>query len=328
MTAPAHVLVFRPIIRRLQEAGHEVAVTARDYGEALALLALHGIEHTAFGRHGGAGRRAKVAALASRLRLMRRFGRARGFDLAAAHGSNELPIAAWSLGVPVVDMFDYEFAFQQHNVGCRLARRVMTPDAIPPERLRRYGVDPSKLAQFPGLKEDYYLFDFEPDPGVLHRLGLDRERVIAVVRPPADVALYHRLENRLFPRLVERLGRDDRVAAVVLPRNPGQREYVRSLGLPSLFVPERVVDAQSLIALADLVISAGGTMNREAVALGTPVYTTFAGRPGGVDEDLVRRGLLRSLTDPDELMLEKRSGDADRRRRDPQVLANMMLAAA
>jgi predicted glycosyltransferase len=289
---------------------------------------MHGMEHTAFGRHGGASRPAKVAALVSRLRSMRRFGRAGGFDLAAAHGSNELPLAARSLGVPVVDMFDYEFALQQHNVGCRLARRVMTPDAIPPERLRRYGVRPPKLAQFPGLKEDYYLFDFEPDPSVLDRLGLDPGEVIVVIRPPPDVALYHRHANPLFPRLVDRLGRDPRVRAVVLPRNDGQRRYVHDLGLPSLVVPDGAVDAQSLIALADLVISAGGTMNREAVSLGTPVYTTFGGRPGGVDEELVRTGRLRTLTDPDAIALEKRPPEAARTRRDPQLLADMMLAAA
>ena len=328
ITAPPHVLVFAPIVRRMRADGHDVAVTARDFGEALALLRLHGIDHTAMGRHGGASTRGKMLALGARLRSMRRFGRAGRFDLAVAHGSNELPIAARSLGVPVVDMFDYEWARQQHNVGCRLARRVMTPDSIPPERLRRYGVSRGKLAQFAGLKEDYYLYDFEPDPGVLDALGLDREAVIVVVRPPADVALYHRLENTLFPRLLDRLGRDERVRAVVLPRTEDQRAQVTSLGLPSLVVPDQTVDAQSLVALADLVVSAGGTMNREAVSLGTPVYTTFAGRPGGVDEELIRRGALRELSDPDELVLEKRAGHGERTRRDPQLLADLMIAAA
>jgi predicted glycosyltransferase len=328
MTAPAHVLVFRPIIECLRAAGHEVAVTARDYAETLSLLAMHGIEHTAFGRHGGARPAGKVASLASRALEMRRFGRAGGFDLAAAHASNELPIAASSLRVPVVDMFDYEFAVQQHNVGCRLAQRVMTPDAIPPQRLTRYGVGPRKLAQFPGLKEDYYLADFEPDPHALEKLGLDPSHVIVVVRPPPDVSLYHRKANPLFPQVVDRVGRDERVRAVVIPRTAAQREYVRSLRLPSLVVPERAVDAQSLIALADLVVSAGGTMNREAVSLGTPVYTTYGGRLGGVDEELIRRGLLRPLTDARALELEKRTGDGARTRRDPGVLADMMLAAA
>ena len=117
-----------------------------------------------------------------------------------------------------------------------------------------------------------------------------------VLRPPPDVALYHRAGNPLFPRTLEQLGRRDDVHAVVLPRTEEQRAYVGSLALPSVIVPDGAVDAQSLIAAADLVISAGGTMNREAVALGVPVYTEFAGRLGGVDEQLIREGRLRVLT--------------------------------
>src|SRR4051812_13340137 len=154
MTASAHPLVFRPIIKRLREQGHEVEVTARDYAQTLELLDMLGIEHTAFGRHGGEGRVGKVTALFSRAREMRKFAKGKQFDLAACHGSNDLPIAARRLGIPAVDMFDYEFATYQHNVGCRLSKRVMTPDSIPPERLSRYGVDEEKLRQYPGLKEE------------------------------------------------------------------------------------------------------------------------------------------------------------------------------
>ena len=163
MTAPAHVLVFRPIIPRLREAGHEVDVTARDYAQTLELLELHQIDHTEFGRHGGASRTGKLLSLLSRTRAMRRFGRRRGFDLALAHGSNDLALAARRLRIPAVNMFDYEFATLQHNIGCRPARRVITPDTVPPERLRRFGVGPEKLAQYPGLKEEYYLADFTAD---------------------------------------------------------------------------------------------------------------------------------------------------------------------
>jgi uncharacterized protein len=324
MTAPAHVLVFRPIVERLRARGHEVEVTARDYAQTLELLELHGIEHVAAGRHGGASRARKLASLLSRTLAMRRYGR-RGFELAIAHGSNDLALAAAWLRIPAANMFDYEFAVQQHNVGCRLARRVMTPDAIPPERLARYGVGPAKLAQFPGLKEEYYLADFEPDPGMLDALGVDRQRVLVVVRPPPDVSLYHRKSNPLFPQVLARVGEDEGVHAVVLPRTPAQRDYVRSLGLPSVVVPEHAVDAQSLIALADLVVSAGGTMNREAVALGTPVYTTYGGRLGGVDESLIRQGRLRPLTDPRALELSKRNGHAQRTRRDPDLLVDLLL---
>src|SRR5437764_10394882 len=188
MTAPAHVLVFRPIVERLRGRGHHVELTARDYSQTVELMRMHGIEATVFGRHGGANRLEKAMALAGRTRAMRRFGRGRGFELALAHGSNDLALAAAMLRVPAANTFDYEFAVQQHNVGCRLARRVMVPDRIPIERLKRFGVGPDKLVQYPGLKEEYYLADFEPDARVLADFGVDRDRLVVAVRPPQEVA--------------------------------------------------------------------------------------------------------------------------------------------
>src|SRR5919202_6780402 len=164
MTAPAHVLVFRPIVERLRARGHEVTLTARDYSQTVELLGLHGMSAAVFGRHGGASRKEKALALARRTRAMRSFADGRGFELALAHGSNDLALAAAMLRIPAANTFDYEFAVQQHNVGCRLARRVLTPDRIPPERLQRYGVGPNKLGQYPGLKGGDYLHRLAPDP--------------------------------------------------------------------------------------------------------------------------------------------------------------------
>jgi hypothetical protein len=325
MSAPAHVLVLRPIIERLRGRGHAVEVTSRDYAQTQALLELHGMPHTPIGRHGGASRLSKAARLGARSAAMLRFGRGRSFDLALAHGSNDLAIAARLLGVPEANMHDYEFAVTQHRIGCRLARRVMFPDSVPAERLRRFGVGPEKLFPYPGLKEEYYLFDFEPDPEALARLGVDTERVVTIVRPPPDVSLYHRKSNPLFPKVLQRLGQDEGVHAVVLPRTAEQRELIGSLQLPSLIVPPGAVEAQSLVALADLVVSAGGTMNREAAALGTPVYTTYGGRLGGVDEALIRSGRLRPLTDPRAIELRKRSAEAQPTRRDPEPLVETIL---
>jgi uncharacterized protein len=328
MSAPAHVLVLRPIIDRLRGRGHEVLVTSRDYTHTQELLDLHGMEHIPIGKHGGASRISKLMRLIQRTGRMRRFGRKQGFDLAIAHGSNDLAIASRLLGIPEANMHDYEFAVAQHHVGCRLATRVIFPDSVPPERLRRFGVGPDKLFQYPGFKEEYYLADFEVDPGALDRVGVDRERVVVIVRPPPDVSLYHRKSNPLFPQVLSQVGTDESVNAVVLPRTPEQRDYVRSLALPSLIVPDHAVRAQSLVALADLVVSAGGTMNREAVALGTPVYTTYGGRLGGVDEALIRSNRLRPLTDPRALALEKKQGQGERVRRDPGLLVDLMLGAA
>ena len=325
ITAPAHVLVFRPLIAILRERGADVEVTAREYAQTVDLLGLHGIEAEVIDRHGGRSAIGKLQTMVTRLVALRRWAKGRRFDAALAHGSHHLTLVARSFGIPSGTTFDYEFATLQHQLGCRAANRVLVPEAIPPERLTRYGVRPPKLARYAGLKEEYYLADFEPDPSVPDRLGVDRKRVVAVVRTPPDVALYHRHENPLFPNVLERLGRDQGVHVIVLPRTDEQREWVKALALPSLIVPDKAVDAQSLIASSDLVVSAGGTMNREAVALGVPVYTTFGGRLGGVDEALLRDGRLRPLSDSGELELEKREGDAGRVRRDPRQLLELLL---
>jgi predicted glycosyltransferase len=214
------------------------------------------------------------------------------------------------------------------RLGCRAATKVVVPEAIPPERLARYGARPPKLLRYEGLKEEYYLADFEPDASVLEPFALDPARVLIVLRPPPDVSLYHRTSNPLFPQTLDYVGSREDVHAIVLPRTEEQREFVRGLDLPSVIVPERAVDAQSLIALADLVVSAGGTMNREAAALGVPVYTTYAARLGGVDEMLIRDGRLVPLTDPRALRLEKRDAAAyPRLRRNPHVMLDLLLRA-
>ena len=327
MTAPAHVLVFRPLMGLLRERGDEVEVTARDYAQTLQLLELHGIEAEVLGHHGGRSRVGKGRSLFSRLRALRRWAKGRTLDVALAHGSHELTMTARRVGVPSATTFDYEFAWLQHQLGCRAATRVVVPDSIPADRLRRYDVEPPKLLQYPGLKEEYYLADFEPDGAVLEPLRVDGGRVLVVVRTPPDVSLYHRRSNPLFPQVLDHLGHQEHVHAVVLPRTTEQRDYVRSLDLPSVIVPDQAVDAQSLIALADVVVSAGGTMNREAAALGVPVYTTYGGRLGGVDEALMREGRLRPLTDPRALELRKREGATGRVRRDPKLILDLLLSA-
>jgi len=328
MTNSPHVPFFRPLVRLLEERGHEVSVSARDFAQTLELLTDAGIAHEVVGPpHGGAGRAGKIAAMASRLRALRSWASKRGFDVALSHASHELPLAARSLRIPSAYAYDYEFARTQHTLGSRAATRVVAPEAIPQERLDRLGAHARKTRRYPGLKEEYYLSGLVPDVGVLDRLGLDRSRVVAVVRTPPEVSLYHRHGNPLFTEVIERLGRDDGVQAVVLPRTTAQRTALLAAELPSLVVPEHAVDAQSLVALADLVVSAGGTMNREAVALGTPVWTTFAGQMGAVDEGLIAEGRLRELTDAASLVVQKKSGGAQVASRDPAVMLDLMLSA-
>jgi hypothetical protein len=317
---------FRPLIGLLRMRGHEVEVTTREYAQTVELLELHGIAHNVVGPgHGGAGSAGKARAMAGRLRALRRFARGRQFDLALSHASHELPLVARSLGVPSAYAFDYEFARVQHGLGCRAARRVVVPEAIPQDRLGALGAGAENVRRYPGLKEEYYLHGFAPDESVLGELGLDGSRVLVVVRTPPNVSLYHRHENPLFADVLERLAGDGTVQTVVLPRTREQRDSLRTDA--RLVVPEHAVDAQSLVALADVVVSAGGTMNREAVALGVPGYTTFAGRLGAVDELLVKDGRLRILTSPDALVVEKRQPGRAASTRDPALLLDTMLSA-
>jgi len=328
LTAPAHPVVFRPLLTRLHARGHELLVTARDYAQTLDLCRMHGIEPTVVGAHGGAAMVSKAASLVGRTARLHRRVRHFAPSLAIAHGSNDLALVARLLGVPACNTFDYEWATLQHNVGCRIASRVLVPEAIPLERLRRYGVTAEKLRHYPGLKEDYYLADFEPDRALLGRLGVDDQRIVVVVRPPPDVSLYHRRSNPLYVQVLEHIGHDGGVHVVVIPRTQDQRQALRAMALPNVIVPEGAIDAQSLIALADLVISAGGTMNREAVALGTPVYTTYGGRLGAVDEWLIRDGRLRPVTDVRAIEIVKRERRQPTARRDPDLLVDLMLEAA
>ncbi len=328
LTNTAHVLVLRPLVELLERDGHDVTITARPLSHTVELLDDWGHSYTAMGHHGGATRLGKARAAAARAPQLLRFARGRRFDCALAHGSTDLPPACRVLGIPNTTMFDYEWAVLQHHANCRLASRVLVPDAIPPDRLARYGARPPKLVRYPGLKEEYYLADFEPDASVLRELGVEPRALLSVVRTAPAYALYlGGSENPLLPRVLERLNRDEDAHTIVLARTPEQGDAVRALGLPRVTVPPRAVDGRSLVAYADVLVSAGGTMNREAAVLGTPVWSIFEGRLGAVDAQLVREGRLQFLHDPAEIDVRKKPPERwqERVRRDPADLLRLAL---
>ena len=327
MTNVAHPIVLRPLVELLERDGHEVEISARPLSHTLDLLDAWGHPYTAIGRHGGASKAGKARAAVDRTARLLSFARGRRFDHALAHASVDLPPVCRALRIPNTTMFDYEWATLQHHVICRLATRVLVPEAIPPERLRRYGAKPPKLVRYPGLKEEYYLSDFEPDRSVLEKLGLPAGEALCVVRTPPSYALYlGGSENELLPPLLRRLERQG-CWTVVLTRTAEQRGAVNSLGLERTVTPERAQDGRSLVALADALVSAGGTMNREAAVLGTPVWSIFDGPLGGVDELLVREGRLNILRDPEQLTVQRKPPDSFERRvrRDPADLLSLAL---
>lgn len=324
ITNAPHVLIFRPLLERFRSRGHSVMVTARDFSQTLSLLESHGIEYRSLGRHRGKKIAAKAYGLAARTLELLSFGRKHGFDLAVSHGSNDLAVAAFLLRVPHVTMFDYEHATVAHHINIRLSSRVVIPDLIPLASLSRFGAE-GKVIRYPGLKEEYYLSDWLPDGELVAQLGLEPKQIIVVVRTPPDAALYHRFENSFFYEVLTSLAQREDVQVVLLPRTPDQRDYLRKLDFPNVIVPEEAVDAQSLIYFADVVISAGGTMNREAVCLNTPVYTLFSGRMGAIDAHLIKEGKLLRLENLDDLKLGKKLTGSMPETRDPDLLADQIL---
>ena len=334
-TAAAHPLVLRPIVERLREQGHEVEITTREYGQTVGILERLGLEHTVVGRHGGGSMVRKGSALAGRSAQLTRWARPKRFDLSVAHGSVDLAVVSTTLRIPSAQMQDYEHAGLQRKLAWKAARRVLVPDAIPVEAMVEAGAAEEKLVRYPGLKEDYYLADFEPSPRVLSDLGLpelgvssDRmdDRVLVVVRPPPETSEYH-AQNDLYEGVLDRLATAEAAIAVLIPRTDEQRAQAEGRADPSLVVPARGDRRAEPDRLRGPGRLGGGTMNREAVALGTPVRTIFTGELGAVDAKLMAEGLLLPLEDPAGLELSKRTSPAGvqnprdaalPRRRDPR----------
>lgn len=294
ITNSPHVLFFDPIIRDLRAAGHQVSVTAREYAQTTDLLAQRGIEYTLIGRHRGGKATAKAVGLLSRSTALMRYAAGKHFDVAFSHNSNDMAIAARLLGIPQLIVHDYEHAKTSYAVNARLANRILVPEAIPTEAIVAHGAKPSKVGHFPGLKEHVYLGADTPRGDLREQLGAGVDQVLVVLRPPATMSAYHLgFGNDLFNDIVSAIGERDGVVGVLIPRTKQQAAELAPTLPENVRIPDGVLDGPSLISSADLVISAGGTMNREAAVLGTPAYTVFAGTPGAVDEDLIGRGLLK-----------------------------------
>jgi uncharacterized protein len=313
-----HVPFFRALIPEFERRGARVLVTARKFAQTVEMARAAGLSPVVIGGHGGGKLRGKAGNLVGRAAALFRWARGRGFDLAVSHNSYAQTAAARFLGIKSVTLMDYEHQPANH-LAFRLASRVIVPAAFPAEALKAYGAREGKVRRYQGTKEDVYLADFVPDPNfneTLRELGVGEKDVLVVVRPPAREALYHRFENELFDELIERLCARDGVKVIMLARSAAQREIYSARSCANMILPRAALDGANLVAAADLVVSAGGTMNREAAALGVPAATIYAGRWAAIDEELVREGRLRRLStreDLDALPVEKKREAAARR---------------
>ena len=316
-----HVPFFRALVGEFRARGHEVVLTAREFAQTVELAEAAGLRPEVVGGHGGGRLSGKAGNLVGRAWALARWAKGRGVGLAVSHNSYSQVLAARALGLRSVTLMDYEHQPANH-LAFRLASRVVVPESFPEEALRRFGASPRKVRRYRGIKEDVYLSDFEPDPefagSLMKGFGIDLSRdTLVVVRPPASEALYHRFENELFDELLARLLSTPRVKVVLLARTDAQREEIAARhAADNLFAPREALDGANLVAAADFLVSAGGTMNREAAALGVPAATVYAGRWAAVDEYLVREGRLKRIStreDVEGLRVEKKGARCARR---------------
>jgi|SRR5215216_575243 len=295
-----HVPFFRALANRFIAQGDEIEVTAREFAETIPLARAAGFEPQVVGEHAGRAVFAKAGSLMSRAWALAAWARKRRFDLAISHNSYSQIVAARVLGLRTITLMDYEYQPANH-LAFRLASRIIVPASFPVERLRRFGAGEGKVRRYHGTKEDVYLAEFQIDPafgGQLCELGVKPDNVLVLMRPPAHDALYHRFQNTLFDEALTMLLANENVQVILLPRNEAQRAAYAGRGL---VIPAAPLDGANLIVASDLVISAGGTINREAAALGVPAVSMYAGKWAAVDEELVKEGRLQRITNTDEL---------------------------
>ncbi len=295
-----HVPFFRALIPEFVARGHQIEITARDFAQTVELATNAGMTPHVIGGHGGGSITGKAGNLIGRAGALRKWARDRGFDLALSHNSYAQIAAAAALGVKAVTLMDYEHQPANH-LAFRLAWRVIVPRAFPAAELKKYGASTRRVKRYEGTKEDVYLADFVSDPKfakTLRGLGVESNDVLVVARPPAREALYHRFENELFDELLTHLSSRLDAKIILLPRSDAQRAAYENRKLVNLIMPIAALDGASLIAAADLVISAGGTMNREAAALGVPAVSIYAGKWAAIDQELVDEGRLQRIDSP------------------------------
>lgn len=313
-----HVPFFRSLTNEFIQRNHEIIVTARAFAETVELAKAAGFTPDVIGGHGGGRISGKAGNLVQRALALGRWARGRNIDLAVSHNSYSQILAARALSLRTVTLMDYEHQPANH-LALRLASRVIVPQAFPDAALSRFGAPAAKVRQYAGLKEDVYLADFQSDPefaGQLRNLGINSEDILVTARPPATEALYHRFENELFDKLIERLSSTPSVKVVLLPRNESQRSLYSMKSRPSLILPPGALDGANLIAHSDLVVSAGGTMNREAAALGIPAASIYLGEWSAVDQSLVEEGRLLRISTAEgvrDLAIQKKGPTVARR---------------
>ncbi|NLE23593.1 MAG: DUF354 domain-containing protein [Actinobacteria bacterium] len=333
ITDASAVVFFAPIVRRLEDAGHTVTLTARRFAGADLVLRRYGLSGLLTTRHRGGGLGTRAVGLVNRTAQLLGSAASGRYHVAAGSHATDFVLTAWTLAVPQMTFLDPDRIGRSNLINARLVDEVAVPEAVPVAGLAELGATRDKLFRYPGFKEEYYLHDAQPDPDVLTRLGIERRRIVGVVRPPAPPMRLPAGDavpagEEALVRLIAGLAGRRNLALVVVARDQEQRRRFLGLRLPGTLVPDGPVDGAGLLAAADFVIGLGGVMLREAVALGTPAYT-LAPSAGPVEASLLANGRLRQVAVPGDVIVRRKDlRTALSPPRDPALFVDRLLDLA
>ena len=296
-----HVPFFEPIVDELKSRGFSLFLTARDAFQVCDLADKKGLDYIKIGRHHGKNRLLKASGLAYRALQLAPLVLREKPVLGLSHGARSQLLLSNALGIPTVLIEDYEFShFPVMMRPCWIVAPTVIPDNALPLRN-------GHIRKYAGIKEDVYAWKFKPDAALLRDLNLNESDLIVTVRPPATEAHYHNPESeKIFEGFMERACATPAVKVVLLPRNQKQalhliRQWPDWFANGRVVIPGSVIDGLNLLWHSDLVVSGGGTMNREAAALGVPVYSIFRGVIGAVDRHLCSENRLILVESPEEV---------------------------
>ena len=333
ITDASAVVFFAPVVRRLEDAGHTVTLTARRFAGADLVLKRYGLGGLLTTQHRGGSLGTRAVGLVNRTAQLLGSAASGRFDVACGSHASDFVLTAWTLAVPQMTFLDPDRLGRSNLVNVRLVDEVAVPEAVPLSALTHLGAARDKVFRYAGFKEEYYLHDAEPDPDALARLGIERRRIAGVVRPAAPKM---RLpagqpapsDEALLTDLLTVLAGRRNVTLVVVARDEAQRQRMLALGLPGVLVPDGPVDGVGLMAAADFVVGLGGVMLREAAALGTPAYT-LSRSAGPIEASLLADGRLRRVAGAEEIALRKKdTRTVSAPPRDPGLFAQRLVDLA
>ncbi len=297
---PKQALFCQKIAEHFLAANFEITYTTRDYAEVIGRLELLGIQATVIGKHGGGPRYEKLLASAERVVALAKYINKIKPDIGFAFASPESARVAFGLGIPYFTANDSPHSHYVAHLTIPFAHTLFTP-WIMRESWIKLGIPPKKISTYHGLDPVAWLKDFSPDQNVFKELGLNSNDDYVIIRPEEAQAAYlsglvDEETSVTTPVIIRILEAFPELTVVVLCRYETQRKKMQARFGDRIIVPDKVIDAPTLLSSAILLVGAGGTMNQEASLMGIPVISCYPGNQLDTEKFLIKKQLLYRVT--------------------------------